>query len=66
MRLAVVLRDGTLASPSVEQMLARLQVWRVAEDRLVDVSRAAAQARLGEDGWQRAGVGELTSTPVSA
>lgn len=64
MRLAVVLRDAIKASPSAEQVLESLQVWRVADDRLVDLTTAASQARLGADGWQPAGTTDVTPMPL--
>ncbi len=54
--LTLVLRDETETPQTVHTMLERLErlrIWRVAEDRLATLARAAAEARLEEQGWSR-------------
>ncbi len=51
-RLGVVLRNETALPTGAQQMLERLQIWRVADDRLAQVANAAAEARQGRHGWR--------------
>lgn len=51
-QLAVVLRHGTGAAHAAHPMLEQLHIWRVGDERLVDLSTSAARARLGTHGWE--------------
>lgn len=50
-RLAVAVREAVEVSPGAQVMIERLQVWRLDDDRLTELSLAAADARLGVKGW---------------
>ena len=49
--LAVAVLDTVVMSPGVQVMLERLEVWRLDEDGLTELSQAAADARRGANGW---------------
>ncbi len=51
-QLGVAVRDTVDASPGALVMMERLQVWRLDDDGVAELTRAAADARLGVNGWQ--------------